>query len=135
MNELQKKLYDLASKNQKNAHVPYSKAYIGAAVLMADGKMYGGCNVENASYGGTICAERTAIVKAVSEGGAQEIKEVMVVSDFDQPWPPCGFCRQVIAEFGTPKTMVHTANHKGTLRTFKFDELLPHAFGPEHLDK
>lgn len=135
MNETQKKLYDLASKNQKNAHVPYSKAYIGAAVLMADGKMYGGCNVENASYGGTICAERTAIVKAVSEGGAQEIKEVVVVSDFDQPWPPCGFCRQVIAEFGTPHTIVHTMNHKGTSRTFKFDELLPHAFGPEHLDK
>jgi cytidine deaminase len=134
MTETQKKLFDAAAKAQKNAHAPYSDAHIGAAVLMSDGKIYSGCNVENASFGGTVCAERIAIFKAISEGAPKHITEVLVVSDADKPWPPCGFCRQVIAEFADEKTVIHTANLKGTLKTFTFPEIFPEAFTPKHLD-
>lgn len=133
MNEMQKKLYDIAVQAQKHSHAPYSDAHIGAAVLMSDGKVYSGCNVENASFGGTVCAERVAILKAVSEGAPKQISEVLVVSAADKPWPPCGFCRQVIAEFATDKTLIHTANNKGTIKTFTFPEIFPEAFTPKHL--
>lgn len=133
MTETQKQLFDLACKAQKNSHAPYSKAFIGAAVLMADGSLFSGCNVENASFGGTVCAERTAILKAISEGAKKEIKEVLVVSDAEKPWPPCGFCRQVIAEFATPQTLIHTANLKGKMISFTFPEIFPEAFTPKHL--
>jgi cytidine deaminase len=134
MNELQKKLFDKACQAQKNSHSPYSHARIGAAVLMGDGQIFGGCNVENASYGGTVCAERIAIFKAISEGAAHSIKEVMVVSDAEKPWPPCGFCRQVIAEFGSEDTLVYTANLQAKMKTFKFGDIFPEAFTPAHLD-
>jgi cytidine deaminase len=123
-----------ALEGQKNAYAPYSGKHIGAAVLMDNGKIYNGCNVENASYGGTICAERTAIFKAISEG-AKNIKEVMVVSSEQNPWPPCGFCRQVIAEFASPETKIHLSNPQGSSRTLKFIDLFPEAFGPAHLQK
>ncbi|WP_413290910.1 cytidine deaminase [Bdellovibrio sp. HCB337] len=123
-----------AFEGQKHAHAPYSQKYIGAAVLMDNGKIYNGCNVENASYGGTVCAERVAIFKAISEG-AKKIKEVAVVSNEKNPWPPCGFCRQVIAEFASPETMVHLANPQGQSRSLKFTELFPEAFEPAHLQK
>jgi len=121
-----------ALEGQKNSYAPYSGKHIGAAVLMDNGKMYSGCNVENASYGGTVCAERTAIFKAISEG-AKKIKEVMVVSSEQNPWPPCGFCRQVIAEFASPETLIHLANPQGQSRTLKFTELFPEAFGPANM--
>lgn len=119
---------------QKNSYAPYSKKHIGASVLMDNGKIYNGCNVENASYGGTVCAERIAIFKAISEG-AKKIKEVLVVSSEENPWPPCGFCRQVIAEFADEKTLIHLTNPQGHSRTLKFGELFPEAFGPAHLKK
>lgn len=134
MNDKQKELFKKASEAQKKAHAPYSEAFIGAAVLMADGTMHSGCNVENASYGGTVCAERVAIFKAVCDGTSKQISEVMVVSDSEKPWPPCGFCRQVIAEFATEQTLVHTANLQGKVKTFKFPEIFPEAFTPKHLD-
>lgn len=134
MTENQSKLFDAACVAQKRAHAPYSHAFIGAAVLMDDGRIFNGCNVENASYGGTVCAERVAIFKAVSEGPAKLIKEILVVSDADKPWPPCGFCRQVIAEFANEKTQIHTANLQGKIKTFAFLEIFPEAFTPEHLD-
>lgn len=134
MNDTQKKLFEAACQGQRRAHAPYSHAHIGAAVLMGDGRIFSGCNVENASYGGTVCAERVAIFKAVSEGAAKEIKEVLVVSDADKPWPPCGFCRQVIAEFASEQTLVHTANLQGKIKTFSFPEIFPEAFTPQHLD-
>lgn len=127
-------LLQKAIEGQKNSYAPYSGKHIGAAVLMDNGKIYNGCNVENASYGGTVCAERTAIFKAVSDG-AKKIKEVMVVSSEQNPWPPCGFCRQVIAEFASPDTQVHLANPQGKSRTVKFIDLFPEAFGPAHLNK
>jgi cytidine deaminase len=123
-----------ALEGQKNSYAPYSGKHIGAAVLMDNGKIYSGCNVENASYGGTVCAERTAIFKAISDG-AKKIKEVMVVSSEQNPWPPCGFCRQVIAEFASPETKIHLSNPQGQSRTLKFIDLFPEAFGPAHLQK
>jgi cytidine deaminase len=134
MNDMQKKLFDAAAIAQKRAHAPYSGAHIGAAVLMADGQIFNGCNVENASYGGTVCAERVALWKAVSEGSSKSVKEVMVISDADKPWPPCGFCRQVIAEFGSEDTKIYTANLTGKMKEFKFSEIFPEAFTPKHLD-
>lgn len=134
MTELQTKLFQAACDAQKRAHAPYSGALIGAAVLMSDGKIYSGCNVENASYGGTVCAERVAIFKAVSEGSTKQIKEILVVSDAEKPWPPCGFCRQVIAEFANEQTVIHTANLQGKMKSFKFPEIFPEAFTPKHLD-
>lgn len=134
MNDTQKKLFESACKAQKKAHAPYSDALIGAAVLMSDGQIFNGCNVENASYGGTVCAERVAIFKAVSEGAQKLIKEVLVVSDAEKPWPPCGFCRQVIAEFANEQTLIHTANLQGKIKTFQFPEIFPEAFTPKHLD-
>lgn len=120
---------------QKNSYAPYSHKHIGAAMLMDNGKIYNGCNVENASYGGTVCAERTAIFKAISEG-AKKIKEVMVVSSEQNPWPPCGFCRQVMAEFiDSPDVKIHLCNPQGHGRSLTFGELFPDSFGPEHLKK
>lgn len=134
MTETQKKLYAAACEAQKRAHAPYSSALIGAAVLMADGRIFSGCNVENASFGGTVCAERVAIFKAVSEGAPKQVKEVLVVSDAEKPWPPCGFCRQVIAEFANEQTLIHTANLQGRIKSFHFPEIFPEAFTPKHLD-
>lgn len=122
----------IAIAAQKNSHAPYSLKYIGAAIRMDDGRIYGGCNVENASYGGTVCAERVAIFKGISEG-AKKIEEVLVVSNEVTPWPPCGFCRQVMAEFASPDTKIHLSNLQGQLRTFKFLEIFPEAFGPANL--
>lgn len=127
-------LLKAALEGQKNAYAPYSGKFIGAAVLMDNGKIYGGCNVENASYGGTVCAERTAIFKGISEG-AKKIKEVLVVSSEKNPWSPCGFCRQVIAEFASPETPITLTNPQGQSRSFKFIDIFPEAFGPSHLDK
>lgn len=120
---------------QKKAHAPYSEHKIGAAVQMADGRVFTGANVENASYGATVCAERTAIWKAITEGAKAPLKEVLVVSDQKDPWPPCGMCLQVIAEFGTSETKIWVANTKKVVKAFTFGEIFPEAFGPRHLKK
>lgn len=120
---------------RKKAYAPYSGYKIGAAVRTADGKIFKGSNVENASYGGTVCAERTAIWKAITEGAQTPIKEIMIVSDQTDPWPPCGFCRQVLAEFGTAKTKVWIANTKKVVKAFNFEDLFPESFTPNHLKK
>lgn len=128
------KAAELARKFQKNAHAPYSGKNIGAAIVLKDGSIYGGCNIENASYGATVCAERVAIWKAVSEKKKIEIAEVYVVSPAGSPpWPPCGMCRQVMAEFSKPSTQVHCANAEGKAKSFSFLELFPGAFGAEYL--
>lgn len=118
---------------RKFSHSPYSQHKIGAALLLDNGKIYSGTNIENASYGGTVCAERVAVWKAFSENQNCKISEVLVVSDAKNPWPPCGFCRQVLAEFCKPDTLVHVANTDGIHRSFKFKDLLPEAFTPDFL--
>lgn len=115
------------------SHSPYSKKKIGACVLLSNGRSYSGCNIENASYGGTVCAERVAIWKAISENSSAHITEIYIASDEISPWPPCGFCRQVLAEFAKPETQVHLVNLNGTEKSYRFSELFPEAFRPEHL--
>lgn len=137
MNEIPsdlRELYKTALMTRERAYSPYSHHKVGAAIKLDDGRIFGGCNVENSSYGATVCAERVAIQKAVSESGKIKIAQVLVITDSDPAWPPCGMCRQVIAEFG-PQAQIITANLKGDLKTLQLAELFPQAFTPEHLQK
>lgn len=118
-------LIEIARQYRENAYTPYSHFKVGAAVLAASGKVYGGCNIENSSYGLTNCAERTAIFKAVSEG-EREFAALVVIADTDGPCSPCGACRQVIADFRIPRIIM--ANLKGDVKTMTLGELLPFAF-------
>jgi cytidine deaminase len=113
-----------AKKAKKNAYTPYSKFNVGAALLTKSGNVFTGCNVEVASYGGTNCAERTAIFKAVSEG-EQDFKAIAIIGDADGTYP-CGICRQVIVEFGKDIDIIIEIG--GELKVFTIDELLPHSF-------
>ena len=119
-----------ARSAQARAYAPYSNFRVGAALESADGAVYVGCNIENASYGLTICAERAAICAAVS-AGATRFRRAVVVSDVDPPAAPCGACRQVLAEFGLDLPI----DGVGSKRTvsWRLAELLPVAFGPEQL--
>ena len=127
MTELEiQKLMDCAIKARENAYSPYSHFAVGAALLCEDGTLYEGCNIENASYGLTNCAERTAIFKAVSEGHTK-FKALAVVADTEGHCSPCGACRQVISEFEIPYIIM--ANLKGDYTVVELDELLPFRFG------
>ena len=123
-------LIDLAKKSRERAYVPYSKFKVGAAVLAASGKAYGGCNIENASYPVTNCAERTAIFKAVSEG-ERDLVAIAVVADTEDPCSPCGACRQVMAEFKIPRIIM--TNMKGDTKVVSLAEILPFAFSDKDL--
>ena len=121
----------------KAAYAPYSRFHVGAAVLAASGKVYVGANVENASYGAAVCAERNAIAAAVL-AGERKLKAIAVaggrdgvIADF---CAPCGICRQVMREFADPKTFrIYLAKSPTVYRTFTLEELLPESFGPESL--
>lgn len=108
------------------AYVPYSRFPVGAALVTTDGKLFTGCNIENASFGLTNCAERTAIFKMVSEG-AHSFSHIAIVGDTDGPVSPCGACRQVLAEFG-PEAVVYLTNLKGDVQRTTVAELLPGFF-------
>ncbi|HSQ39459.1 MAG TPA: cytidine deaminase [Anaerolineales bacterium] len=124
-------LIDLANEARKRAYVPYSKYRVGAALRTKSGRVFTGVNVENAAYPTTMCAERVAVYKAVSEG-EREFDIIAVVTD--NGGSPCGSCRQVLAEFGL-ETLVLIANGAGELlKEMTVDELLPEAFTPEHLE-
>jgi cytidine deaminase len=123
-----------AKASRKKAHAPYSSFKVGAAVLGKSGQIFTGCNVENASYGGTVCAERVAILKAVSEG-VKAFTDVVVVTDAEIPAVPCALCLQTMAEFCTPETMVWIANVKKILVGYHFGDLLPMPFGPQQLNQ
>ncbi len=121
------KLQRAAKKVMKNAHAPYSKFRVGAAILLTNGKIFAGCNVENASYGMTNCAERTAIFSAVAQLGPKiEIRAVSVVNDQGVPCSPCGACRQVIYEFG-PEATIFFQGADGPKQSH-ITELLPEGF-------
>ena len=113
------------------AHSPYSKVKVGAALVAADGKVYSGCNIENASYGLTICAERVALVKAVSSG-ATRFHAIAIASNLDAPMMPCGACRQFLSEFA-PDLFVVVQGKSGPRFQARLSELLPHPFGPRDL--
>jgi len=123
-------LIDLARKARKKAYTPYSHYKVGAALLGKSGKVYTGCNVENASYGHTVCAERTAVLKAVSEGET-EFEAIAVVTK--NGGSPCGACRQVLSEFA-PELTIYIADKNGEYRTTSMKKLLPDSFTPAHLE-
>jgi len=130
--EEKKFLIDLANEARRRAYAPYSNYHVGAALRTKTGRVYTGVNVENAAYPATMCAERIAIFKAVSDGEL-EFEVVSVVTD--NGGSPCGSCRQVLAEFGLD-TIVLIANGKGELmKEMTVGELLPEAFQPHHLEK
>jgi cytidine deaminase len=123
------RMTQVAREASGHAHAPYSKFHVGAAVLDEQGRIFGGCNVENASYGLTMCAERVAIGAAVA-AGARKIAAVVVFTPTDTLTPPCGACRQVLNEFG-PRMEVHMINNIEGHGTHRLDELLPAAFNLE----
>ncbi len=122
---------DAAREASKNAYAPYSNFRVGAAILTEDGAIHAGCNVENASYGLAICAERNAAAAmALANPHDRGIELVAVFSPDTSPCFPCGACRQVLREFGCKEVVVEEASG---LRRYPFEEILPHSFGPEDL--
>ena len=126
-------LISLATDARRFAHALYSNFKVGAALVSSDGRIFTGCNVENSTYGLSMCAERVAIFKAVSEG-AREITRVAVVTDHEHIAPPCGCCRQMIWEFASDETEVILANLGGDVRHYKIRDLLPEAFDARYLE-
>ena len=113
------------------AYCPYSRFAVGAALECADGTVFTGCNIENAAYSATICAERTAVAKAVSEGHTDFVR-IVVAGRCEDFCVPCGVCRQVLREFA-PNIEIICLNGKGEEQVFTLSQLLPHSFGPEFL--
>lgn len=129
--DLDAELMQQAIAARARAYVPYSRFAVGAALLTADGRIFQGCNVENASYGLTCCAERVAIFKAISEG-AREFRAMAVVADTPEPVSPCGACRQVLVEFA-PGMRLILGNLKGASRVTTPADLLPGFFGSQQM--
>ena len=127
--EIIERMIKEASMARDNAYAPYSKFKVGAALLSAaTNRIYRGCNVENSSYGATICAERNAVIHAIAEEGSLGIDILVVYSDDDPPAPPCAVCLQVLAEFSRPDTKVVLVSVDGFRKTYLFKELLPNPF-------
>ena len=127
-------LFDAAVAVQANAYVPYSQFPVGAAVRSATGRVYVGCNVENAAYPQGWCAEASAIAAMVS-AGERELAVVLTVCEGDMLSTCCGGCRQKIREFATSATVVHAAGPEGVRKSYSIEELLPDSFGPENLSR
>jgi cytidine deaminase len=129
MTDLQ--LLKAAEEAKNKAYVPYSKFRVGAALLTKEGKVYTGCNIENASFGATNCAERTAIFKAVSEG-EKEFAAIAINTDAESLTFPCGICRQVMVEFAHDLKLI-IGNPEGKYKVFTMDDILPNSFSPKDL--
>src|SRR5271163_5254059 len=125
-------LLDAARAAQGKAYAPYSRFHVGAAILTPSGAIFSGCNVENAAYPQGACAE-TGAISAMVLAGEGRILEALVVGDGEGLCTPCGGCRQRIREFADAATAIHVADREGVRASFTLRELLPHAFGPEHL--
>ena len=125
-------LFAAATAARDRAYAPYSRFPVGAAILTPDGRIFTGCNVENAAYPVGTCAEAGAIAAMVA-GGGDAIAEILVVGEGEAALAPCGACRQRIREFARPETVVHLAGASGAARTMTVDDLLPEAFGPDAL--
>jgi cytidine deaminase len=132
-NEMWDRLLEAALEARENAYAPYSNFSVGAAMLMSSGEIYKGSNVENASIGATVCAERSAISNAVVHGD-RHIEALAVVTDLDRPAAPCGICRQVLSEFADELPIL-MASPTGEREFTTLDELLPHRFGPSDLNR
>ena len=122
---MKQELLNAALSARERAYAPYSKFLVGAAVLAKSGKIYTGCNIENSSYGLTVCAERNALFSAVG-AGEREFTALCVVGDTEAPISPCGACRQVMAEFKVPRIIL--ANLRGDVKEYTLEELLPYGF-------
>ena len=133
MAEASKALIEKAFAARENAYAPYSKFKVGAALETLDGQVFTGCNVENVSFGGTICAERVAMTKAVSEGH-RKFRQLVIASQSDDPAGPCGLCRQFMAEFVDDEFTITLVNTAGKRQVCRFGDLLPLAFRPGVLD-
>ena len=127
------RLLDLAEEARDHSYAPYSKYNVGAALLTADGQVYQGCNIENAGFTPTVCAERTAFFKAVYDGH-RAFRAIAVIATGEEMGFPCGVCRQVMAEFCDRDFIIITANRDRTkVDVSSFEALLPHSFGPKDL--
>lgn len=131
MSDANATLIESAIKARENAHAPFSKFKVGASLLTKNGEIFTGCNVENATYGLTVCAERVAIFKAISEG-TNEFEKIVVAADTENLTPPCGACRQIIWEFCGDVEVILT-NLQGSTETFQMRELFPKAFDSSFL--
>ena len=127
----ERELVERALEMRRFSYAPYSHFRVGAALECEDGSVYTGCNVENAAYGSSLCAERTAVFKAVSEGRRRFVRLAVAGDSADYCWP-CGACRQMLREFGTDLEVL-AANREGAYVSVPLEELLPHSFGPETL--
>ena len=128
------RLLDLAEEARDHSYAPYSKYNVGAALLTADGQVYQGCNIENAAFTPTVCAERTAFFKAVYDGH-RAFKAIAIIATGEEMGFPCGVCRQVMAEFCDRDFIIITANKdRSKVDVSPFETLLPHSFGPKDLD-
>lgn len=127
-------LFDAACAVRENAYAPYSKFKVGAALRTASGQVFAGCNVENVAYPEGVCAEAGAI-SAMCAAGEREIAEIVVVADSPSPVPPCGGCRQKIAEFAGPEVIVTMHSLDGVSHAVRVADLLPGAFGAGHMDR
>lgn len=127
-------LIDEAARVREKAHAPYSKFKVGAAIRAASGQVYLGCNVENVAYPEGTCAEAGAIAAMVAAGDT-EVAEVAVIADSPDPVPPCGGCRQKLAEFAAGDVQVTMATTAGATKTVTVSDLLPGAFGSGHMDR
>ena len=128
------RLLDLAEEARDQSYAPYSKYHVGAALLTADGQVYQGCNIENAAFTPTNCAERTAFFKAVYDGH-RAFKAIAIIATGEEMGFPCGVCRQVMAEFCDRDFIIITANKdRSKVDVSPFETLLPHSFGPKDLD-
>jgi cytidine deaminase len=128
-------LLQYAQKAREKAYTPYSHFKVGAALLGEDGHIHLGCNVENAAYGPTNCAERTALFRAIADGHApKRFKAIAVIGDTEGPIAPCGICRQVLVELCVPDMPVYLGNLKGNMLSTTVAELLPWAFTEKDLD-
>ncbi len=125
-------LFEAAKAVQAKAYAPYSRFKVGAAIETVDGKVFTGCNVENAAYPVGACAEAGAI-SAMIAGGGSRIGTIVVMGEGDALCTPCGGCRQRIREFATPETKIHIAGPEGIRKSLTLEELLPFSFGPDNL--
>ena len=132
MKKAPRDLIDAALAARDKAYAPYSKFHVGAALRTAEGKVIAGCNVENAAYPQSQCAEATAIGNMISNGN-KKILEVVVIGSGELLCSPCGGCRQRLREFATLDTKIHMCNENGHMKTSTLGELLPDSFGPENL--
>lgn len=132
MDEALKELFEAAAKAQAQAHAPYSRFRVGAAIRGGSGRIHAGCNVENAAYPVGTCAEAGALAAMILSGD-RDPTDILVLGEGEVLCTPCGACRQRLREFGRDGLLIHVAGPEGIRRSFTLAELLPHSFGPDNL--